>query len=99
MTKWWRLERHPPAEWESFEWFTGPPPRKGSSALEQLRFVRRICGRSMLFYVPILAVVLGFGTPEWMAIAIGALLLASVANLLSLTRKIRRAERVQGESR
>jgi len=91
-----RLERRP-GTWEqrlTTKLFGAPPP-KGASALEQLRFVRRVSGRAMLFYVPSLAVVLGFGTPEWMTIAICALFLGSGANLLSLTRKIRRAERAE----
>jgi hypothetical protein len=63
-SEWWRLERRPTVAWESriLGWFTGPLPPKGASALEQLRFVRRASGRAMLFYGPILVVLLAVGT-------------------------------------
>jgi hypothetical protein len=101
MAKWWRLERRPAAAWESrpLDWLTGTPPPKGASALERLRFVRRVSGRAMLFYVPILVVVLALGTSTWFSLLICALVLLSSANLLAITRKIRRAERAERETR
>jgi hypothetical protein len=53
----------------------------------------------MLFYVPILVVVLALGTSTWFSLLICALVLLSSANLLAITRKIRRAERAERETR
>jgi hypothetical protein len=95
-----RLERRP-AAWEqrlTVKLFGAPPP-KGASPLKQLRFVRRVSVRGMLVYVPILAVVAALGTSEWMTLAICALVLGSSANVLAITRKIRRAERAEQEGR
>jgi hypothetical protein len=100
MAKWWRLERRPTAWWERRlgEWFTGPVPPKGASALEQMGLVRRISGRGMLLYVPAGVGILALGTSTWVRVLICAFLLLSGANLLSMTRKIRRAERAERES-
>lgn len=99
MAKWWQLERRPPSPWGQRiqSKFVGPIPPKGASRLEQMRFVRRISGRTLLVYGPILALVLALGVPKWQTVLIAALLLASSANLLSITLKIRRAEKAQRE--
>jgi hypothetical protein len=53
----------------------------------------------MLFYVPILAVALIFGTSEWFTLAICALFLFGSANVLAITLKVRRAEKAEREDR
>ncbi len=100
MAKWWQPEWRSPAPWQRRigEWFTGPPLPKGASKLEQMRMVRRISGRAMLIYAPILVVGIAFSTWNWFSYAVCALVLLSGANLLSITRKIRRAERAERET-
>jgi hypothetical protein len=97
MAKWWRPES---GAWEQriAGKLFGPPPPMGASRLEQMRFVRRLTFRAMLLYVPLLAVVLGLGTPEWTTIAILAFVLLSGGNVLSITLKIRRAEKAEREA-
>jgi hypothetical protein len=97
MAKWWRPESGPLEQRIAARLF-GPTPAKGASRLEQMQFVRRLTFRAMLLYVPLLAVVLGFGTPEWMTIAILVFVLLSAGNVLSITLKIRRAEKAEREA-
>jgi hypothetical protein len=98
MAKWWLPESGPWEKRVEAKLF-GPPLPKGSSRLEQLRFVRRISARGMLFYVPILALVVVTGASEWETIAICVVLFGSSANLLWMTLKIRSGERAEREAR
>jgi hypothetical protein len=101
MSRWWQLERRPASPWEGrlIGWFTGPVPAKGATLLEQLQFARRVTGRTMLFYVPVLSVLLIFGTPAWVTAAICALFLFGGANVVAITLKVRRAEKAEREGR
>jgi hypothetical protein len=72
----------------------GAPPNRDASRVDRMRWVRRLAIRAMLFYLPVL-VVIGLGTSvEWLWLVAAACVLASVANIASLTFKIRREERV-----
>jgi hypothetical protein len=73
----------------------GPPPAKGVSELERLRFVRRICVRSLVFYLPIFVVLAIFGARTILLIVLSACLVLGGINIASVTRRIRRAERAQ----
>lgn len=71
----------------------GPPPAKGASRLERLRFVRRICGRSLVFYAPVFAVLAVFSTTTVVFAAFCVFILLGGLNIVWLTLKIRRVER------
>jgi hypothetical protein len=70
----------------------GPPPAKGASRLEQLRFVRRICVRSLVFYAPVFALLAVFGTTTVVLAVFCFLILLGGLNVVWLTRKIHRVE-------
>lgn len=71
----------------------GPPPPKGASRPERLRFVRRICVRSPVFYAPTIAVLAVLGTTAIVLAVLGVLILLSGLNIAWLTLKIHRVER------
>jgi len=71
----------------------GPPPPKGASRPEQLRFVRRICVRSLVFYAPIFAVLAVLGTTTVVLAVFCVLILLGGLNIAWLTLKIHRVER------
>jgi hypothetical protein len=99
--KWWQLERRPPGPWERRleRLFTGEPLPKGASRLERLRFVRRVSGRSKLLYLPVGIIAAAFDSSTWVTAAVGVFVLLSIANFLSLTQKIKRAETAERETR
>ncbi|HST33320.1 MAG TPA: hypothetical protein VLJ80_07340 [Solirubrobacteraceae bacterium] len=80
-------------------WLTGPVPPKGATPLERLRFLRGVTVRPIVFFGPIFAVVLVFGTFEWLTLAICAFFLFGSANVLAITLKVRRTEKAERERR
>ena len=101
--KWWQLERRPPrppGPWQRRigEWLTGPPLPKSPSRLEQMRLLRRVSFRTMLFYLPImLVVIVTFGISTVVGLFFGGLVVFGLANVASLTLKIGRAEAAKRE--
>jgi hypothetical protein len=71
----------------------GAPPEKGASRVEALRYVRRLAARMMLLYVPVIAVAIAMSFPAWLLALLAVTALSGVANIVSLTSKIRREER------
>jgi hypothetical protein len=75
----------------------GAAPHKDASPAEKLRYVRRIAISGLLFYLPLLVVVVGFAGAGWLLAVLGGCLLLSLGNLAWLGAKIHRAERSASE--
>jgi hypothetical protein len=71
----------------------GAPPAKGAPRVEVLRYVRRLAARMTLLYVPVIAVAIVLSFPTWLCALLGITALSGLANIASLTSKIRREER------
>jgi hypothetical protein len=69
----------------------GQPPPKGSARSVRLSYVRRIQLRLLLFVVPIYAVVLALGFQTWLLIVFALAAAIALANIVSLSIRIRRA--------
>jgi hypothetical protein len=77
----------------------GPPPTADATRLQRLLYVRRISIRSLLLYVAPVVIIVAISHGTWLLVAIGACMLFSVANLASLSLRIRREEKVGSDGR
>jgi hypothetical protein len=73
----------------------GPAPAEGASEIERLRFVRRICVRSLVFYLPIFVVLVVFGSRTVPLVFFCVCLALGGFNIASVTVRIRRRERAE----
>jgi hypothetical protein len=69
----------------------GQPPPKDSARSVQLSYIRRLQLRLLLSLVPVYAVVLALGVQTWLLIVFGVVAVTTLANLVSLNIRIRRA--------
>jgi CHASE1-domain containing sensor protein len=76
----------------SVKLYGAPPPRDAARSVK-LRYVRQLQLRGLPFVVPLAVVYLIFTPPTWVLIVLAVGAVVALENLISLTVRIRRAER------